>query len=416
MFALEPGALEVRAYSLTDDEPEVKVSRRLPQDLIEGGAIRDPGHFSSELRDARREVLGRCDARKSEDTLILPPLATLDRVILTPSLGARDITAAVLTKLGPLFGNRRLYAMRWATLGAGPDAGSMAIYASVCRHSTVREYRKALVMSGMPCARIEPHLASIAALCPGAGEAYAAYRGADDVWRVLLTEAGRLRDLRLHYTGIPDDVPPGLLQNLSERPDLPIIVCTGTGAGGLPIALLSGSERMIAPRHHRSIRFPVSFGVPVHRHWAGPTVAATLIAVQVAGLVTWEAHLASDLAAVLEAGQAIGNWRAASGQPGLPTPSPLPSEPEATGLQWPEMFKHISGAGRGLHLASVEVPRPRAGAGAGVQVIISGSGDLDRILAFEKDVVEGPVRSAALVSLNSRDGSLAFQVRAEWCP
>lgn len=414
MFTLEPGALEVRAYSLTDDEPEVEVSRRLPQGLVDRGAIRDAGHLSSELMDARQEVLGRCGARKSEATLILPPLATLDRVIPAPSLGARDITAAVLTKSGPLFGNRRLYAIRWATLGAGPDAGSMVICASVCRHNTIREYRKALAMSGMPCARIEPHLASIVALCPGAGEAYAAYRGADDVWRVLLTEAGRLRDVRLHYTGIPGDVPPGLLRNLSERPDLPIIVCTGAGAGDPLIALLSGSERVIAPLHHRFFRFPVSFGVPVHRHWAGPAVAATLIAVQVTGLVAWESHLAGDLAAVLEAGSKIEARTVEPAGLGSLTQDPPAPGPGATGPQWPEMFKHISDAGRGLCLASVEVTRSRAG--AGVQVIISGSGDLDRILALEKDVVRGPVRSAALVSLNSRDGSLAFQIRAEWCP
>jgi hypothetical protein len=424
VFELRPAVMIVRAYSGDDGEPVVEKSWRLPQGLVDGGSISSHGQLSSHLMDARREALRICQARDSEYTLILPPLATLDRTISTGSCGTGEIAATVRAGLGPVFSDRRLYDVRWAVLGPGPgtDTGSKVIYVSVCRQVTIREYRRALSMSGMPFARIEPHLAGVLALCPQAGEGLAVFCGEDDVWRVLRTEAGSLRDLRLHYAGAPDGVPEGLLSDLEEKPGIPILMCGGTVTGDPLSSLPTISERVMAPRRARFGRFPVSFGTPPCRKWAGPAIAAVLIVAQVIGLVAWESHLACALAGVPNAGL---TGEAAPVEVALSVPPSPHSLSDVQGamsrsieptVRWPEMWRHVSDAACGLRVASMEVARGKPGVVTGAELLISGSGDLERILAFEKAVVGGPVKSASLVSLVSRDGYLAFQVRAECRP
>jgi len=415
VFALEPGALYARAYAKHDDELLCEVCRPLPEGLVDAGTVRDPRHLSSVLRDARREIAARCGARTGEETLVLPELATLDSVIIAPRADPAGTLAAVRARFGLLLGDRRMYSLRWARLGDGPDEASVAVYASICRQRTIRQYLRALEMSGAISARVEPHMAGVVALCPAEGAACAVWRAAGDVWHVLTTGNGALQNASLYYTGITDRVPAALLEHLARHPDLRVVLCN-TWAEDLPAVRRVSPGRLATAGRPRYVRFPVNFGASRRLPATGPTIAAALIILQVTALSVRHAHLAADLAAVQDERTKI---EAMVLGPEVSWPSeqrPQATARPGTGIQWPEVFEHMSGAGRGLCLASVEMLHGRTEPDGGVHVIVSGSGALERILAFERDIVSGPVRSAALVSLAGRDGAMAFKVQAEWRP
>jgi len=228
---------------------------------------------------------------------------------------------------------------------------------------------------------------------------------------VLHAQDGKPQDEHLYYTGILGSIPPQLLDDLARDSDLPVVL-VNIRADAFPEGTLAPG-RLVACKCPRYVDFPVNFGASRARSRALSALAALLLILQVTGLSVSRTRLETQLATVRDATQraeAVVQARAAH------VPEPNAEQQPGTTMQWPDVYERISATAGGLSLASVEIPHGQVGPGRGTYVIATGSGDLDRILAFESDVVSGPVKSAALVSLTRRGGTLAFRAQVEWRP
>ncbi len=415
VYALELGGLYARAFDIRDNRFLSELYRPLPGGVISSGTLHDAKSLSRELKDARRELSAQCQARTVEVTLTLPAQATVEKFIVTPHAGPAATLAAVRADFGPVLNDPDLFALRWGRAGDGPDAGSMVVCASICPRGTVEDYVRALEMSGAPTARseprIEPFVAGVLALCPVEGRACAISLDDTGLWHVWRTQDGKPQDEDLYYTGILGSIPPRLLDDLARDPDLPVML-VNISAEAFPEGTLAPG-RLVVCDCPRCVDFPVNFGASKFRSRALPALAALLLILQVTGLSVSRTRLQTQLAAVRDATQRA---EAAIQATAAHVPEPDAEQQPGTTMRWPAVYEHISAVAGGLSLASVEIPRGQVGSDRGTYVIATGSGDLDRILTFESDVVSGPVKSAALVSLTRRGGALAFRAQMEWRP
>jgi hypothetical protein len=367
-------------------------------------------------------------------SLVLPPMATLDRLVVMPELSRRDTALAVRRVFGETFRDAGHYQIAWVRTGdADPPREGTVIYASLCRRSTISQYRQLLHAAGLPEASIAPHAWSNFRLCPESATVLLLFDEGDEVLRVATVRDRLPVKMRLEQVPRPD---PSIVLRILEIEEaaagrrLPIVL-TGRWHDRKVLDALKGTGIEVLEPAGSMADGPAAFPLRFHEGstWRlMPAVTAGLILLQLgtsnllAGSIRGQISSARLNADRLVSFVARAN-RTAVAQ-GDRNAARQPHDSSSL-TQWPAVWRHVESVRTGLTITGVEMAGSRSGsARAGpsgvstpeVTLDIFGQGRIEAVLEFQSRLQRPPVRSAWLSVLLREGTEFRFQVRVAWDP
>jgi hypothetical protein len=155
---------------------------------VSGGYVADERALADTLSLVRREASRVTDTERSRIVLVLPPLATLDRLVGVSSRGNLAIEREVRKVFGKVFADLRPYRVVWSKTAS--EACGARVYASLCRKDTIRSYSRVLAQAGFTSVTLVPYAVGRISRAPRSGPATVSFDEGDGVRKTIILQDG----------------------------------------------------------------------------------------------------------------------------------------------------------------------------------------------------------------------------------